>query len=397
MTTLQAGPRPLLQADLSRLAAATRQLEATAVEYDRTGAFPAAGIQVVHEAGLLTVGVGEQYGGQGIGLADLARVLQALGEGDPSVALITSMTLLPHAMQARRPSWPDDLYRRVLAESAERPVLLNNARVEPELGSPARGGLPATLARRTNDGWSISGAKRFVTGAAGLTYILVWASTDEPEPRVGTFLVPGDAPGVTVVPTWHQLGMRASGSHDVTFADVEIPADHIVAIGEGGAKAEQDNLAGGGIHLALAALYVGVARAGQRYFHRFAHERVPANLGRPVATTERFRSAAGEIEVQLAGAESLIYGLLERVDRGEPVSPTEGLGAKVLAVRQAVEAVHVAVRLLGNPGLSQLNPLERHWRDIQAAGVHAPQEDTSLLAIGTAALAATAPQQGRPA
>jgi hypothetical protein len=36
---------------------------------------------------------------------------------------------------------------------------------------------------------------------------------------------------------------------------------------------------------------------------RFAWERVPANLGRPVATTDRFGQAAGEIDVLLAGAE----------------------------------------------------------------------------------------------
>ena len=44
------------------------------------------------------------------------------------------------------------------------------------------------------------------------------------------------------------------------------------------------------------------------------------------------------------------------------------------------------MRLLGNPGLARGNPLERHFRDIQCAPVHAPQEDISLLAIGTKAL-----------
>jgi alkylation response protein AidB-like acyl-CoA dehydrogenase len=386
MTTTQAALE-LLSPQLEGLGSVTQALASTAAEYDRTGEFPVAGIQAVHDAGLLTAAVAPRYGGAGIGISELARVLQALGEGDPSVALIASMTLLPHAMQALRPHWPEDLYQRILAESAHRPTLMNHARVEPELGSPARGGLPATTAHRTASGWAITGRKRFVTGAGGLSYVLVWAGTDEPEPRVGTFVVPADSPGVEVVDTWHQLGLRASCSHDVVFTGVEVPLDHVIGVTDKGPEAEQNNLEGGPIHLPIASLYIGVGRAAQRYFHQFAHERVPANLGRPVATTDRFKQAAGEIETLLSTAEQLIYSATQRVDRGETVPPTDALASRVIAVRHTVAATQIALKLLGNPGLSKDAPLERHFRDVQSAGVHAPQEDTALHVIGAAVLA----------
>jgi alkylation response protein AidB-like acyl-CoA dehydrogenase len=375
--------------DLTALPAVTAALARTASEYDRTGAFPHEGIRVAHEAGLLTATVGAVHGGPGVGVTDLARILLALGKGDPSVALIASMTLFPHLIEARRPTWPPALYAALLAQSAVRPTLINNCRVEPELGSPARGGLPSTVARPTAGGWSISGHKRFVTGAAGLAYFLVWARTDEPAPRVGTFVVSGDGDGIAIVPAWDQLGLRASGSHDVVF-DGAVALDHLGLVAAD-ARAQQDNLAGGAIHLPLAALYVGVARAAQDAFHRFAHERVPANLGRPVATSDRFKAAAGEIEVLLTGAERLILDATSRFDAGAEVAGTDGLGARVLASRHAVAAVTLAVRLLGNPGLSRDLPLERHFRDVQSALVHAPQEDTALAVIGAAALAAAAP------
>ena len=117
-----------------------------------TGPFPADGIGTVHAAGLLTVTVAEGYGGPGAGLAQTVAILHALGRGDPSVALITAMTLFQHAAQARQETWPAALYAEVIAESASRPVLINTLRVEPELGTPARGGLPATIARRGADG-----------------------------------------------------------------------------------------------------------------------------------------------------------------------------------------------------------------------------------------------------
>ncbi|WP_308311001.1 acyl-CoA dehydrogenase family protein [Streptomyces sp. GbtcB6] len=358
-----------------------------AAGYDHSAAFPAESLKLVHEAGWLTATIGRQYDGRGAGVEETARILHTIGRGDPSVALITAMTLATHARQAARPHWPEALYARVLKESAERPVLVNHARVEPELGSPARGGLPATLARRTPDGWSISGTKRFVTGAEGLDWFLVWATTDEPEPRVGTFLVPGDSPGIEVTGRWDQLGLRASGSHDVTFRAVEVAYEHVIGIGPHGPAAEQDNRAGAALHLPLAALYLGVARAAQAFFHTFAHTRVPANLGHPVARTERFRRTAGEIEVLLTAADQLVFDGAARVDAAEPsYTPEQALGARVLADRHAVRAVELAVRLLGNPGLARGNPLERHFRDIQCAPVHAPQEDITLLAIGTKAL-----------
>jgi alkylation response protein AidB-like acyl-CoA dehydrogenase len=163
--------------DLRQLPSVTRALAKTARAYDESAAFPRAGPEAVHEAGLLTATVGETYGGPGLGLAGLTRILLALGRGDPSVAVIAAMTQLPHLLQARRPTWPEALYRRVLADSAARRTLLNTLRVEPELGSPSRGGRPATVARRTGKGWQISGHKRFATGAAGLAYLLVFATT----------------------------------------------------------------------------------------------------------------------------------------------------------------------------------------------------------------------------
>ena len=378
-------PAPRLDA----LPEVTSALATTAADYDRSGDFPAEGIAAVHRAGLLTASVATEFGGPGIGVADQSRLLAALGEGDPSVALIAAMTLLSHAKQARGRYWPPELYAAVVDESARRPTLLNAVRVEPDLGSPARGGLPSTVARRTATGWSISGHKRFATGVEGLSYLLVWARTDEPVPRVGTFAVPGGTPGIEIHRNWQQLGLRASGSHDVVFTDVEIPHGHLVEATEAGPSAEQDNLAIGATALPLASLYLGVGRAAQKYFHRFAWERVPANLGRPVATTERFQQAAGEIEVLLSGAEELLLGLAGRIDRGEQVPASRALGARTLADRQVVAAVQLALRLLGNPGLSQHNPLERHFRDVQSAGVHAPQEDVSLRTIGRAALTPT--------
>lgn len=97
---------------------------------------------------------------------------------------------------------------------------------------------------------------------------------------------------------------------------------------------------------------------------KFANERVPTSLGRPIATTERIQSVAGEIEVQLIQAEEVLFGLAARVDAHDPVATQRLLSAKLIATRSAVTAVQTAVAALGNPALTRHNPLQRHLRDV---------------------------------
>jgi alkylation response protein AidB-like acyl-CoA dehydrogenase len=366
--------------DTSILNATARVLADAAPDADRTGQFPWVGIRAVHESGLLESTVATRHGGEGATLHDAATILAALGRGDPSVALISAMTIFNHLGQAGKNHWPEDLYKRLLAEAKQRPLLLNAARVEPELGSPARGGLPATLARRTASGWSITGRKRFVTGAHGLTHFLVWAHTDETPARVGTFVVPNGLPGIHIIENWNSLGMRATGSHDVQYTDVEIPAEDVLELVDP-SVAQQDNRAHAAITLALTAIYLGVAEAAQAAFIRFAHERVPTNLGHPIARTERFVTLSGEIDLLVSGARQVIFDAL-KAGTGDA---ERLIRARLIAGRQLREAVQIAVRGIGNPGLNTDLGLERHFRDIQSVLVHAPQEDTSISILGRAA------------
>jgi len=114
----------------------------------------------------------------------------------------------------------------------------------------------------------------------------------------------------------------------------------------------------------------------------FANERVPSALGRPIATTERIQTVAGEIEAQLVQAEEVLYGLAARLDAGdEDAVPRVGV-AKLLITRSIISAVQTAVAALGNPALTRGNPLERHYRDIHCCRIHPPQDDIALLAAG---------------
>lgn len=116
--------------------------------------------------------------------------MTAVGRADPSVALVTAQYLMTHAALARPDNpWPAHVRGRVQKSAIEGPALVNALRVEPDLGTPARGGLPATVAAREDGGYRLTGRKTYCTGIPGLRWMLVWARTDDPEPLVGSFLV----------------------------------------------------------------------------------------------------------------------------------------------------------------------------------------------------------------
>jgi alkylation response protein AidB-like acyl-CoA dehydrogenase len=210
-------------APFAALPAVLPGIAAAAERHDREGSFPHGSLDALRDAGLLALAVPAAVGGGGAGLRVSALAVEAVGAACPATALVLGMQYLKHAALARSPAWPAALRVEVQRSAVEDGALINALRVEPELGSPTRGGLPATVARRTPNGWLLSGRKRYSTGLPALRWLEVWARTDEDALRVGTFLVPADAPGIEVVETWHHLGLRASGSHDAVFSCYHCP------------------------------------------------------------------------------------------------------------------------------------------------------------------------------
>ena len=377
---------PDLSADA--LAKVTAEIAGTAAEHDRSGAIPWPGLEAAHRAGLLTASVGTRFGGPGLGHRAIARILTAIGEGDASVGLIASNTLMAHAGQAVHPHWPQAFYDDVLTRSQTGPALINAIRAEPELGAPARGGLPTTTATRTADGWILNGHKAYASGGTGLAYHVVWAVADEPEgnpdnPRVGHIIVPGDSAGITWVETRDHLGLRASNTHDVIYDQVALPAAAFIEIPRGADGVYRDPAAASGPgSFAHPALYIGVARAARSAFADYARNRVPTSLGKPIAQTDRIQSVAGEIDLQIVAAETLLHGALLRIESGDKTILAELSAVKIAIARAVIAATQTAVAALGNPGLSKHSSLERHLRDALCIRVHPPQEDTVLLASG---------------
>ncbi|VIO70160.1 acyl-CoA dehydrogenase family protein [Bradyrhizobium ivorense] len=361
-------------------------IAARAPAHDRDASFPFENFADLSREGLLALTVPAALGGIGAGARDTARVLGIIGKADPSTALVLSMHYIQHLVMARSTRWPGRLSRRLAKETVEGVALINALRVEPELGSPARGGLPATIARRTATGWRLSGRKIYSTGAPILKWYAVWAKTDEVETRVGLFLVPAGLPGTRIEESWDHLGLRASGSHTVIFDDVVFPLDSEIDVRKPDDWKVPDFTQATVHAIFVAAIYDGVARAARDWLVTFLQERVPANLGAPLASLPRVQEVVGGIEARLAINARLIESFASDFDDGFQLTAIESNIIKLTVTNNAVKAVEDALQLTSNHGLSRTNPLERHYRDVLCGRVHTPQDDSTRVSAGRLAL-----------
>ncbi|MBV8271650.1 MAG: acyl-CoA/acyl-ACP dehydrogenase [Cupriavidus sp.] len=382
------------------LAELTPHFADTAAELDASGNFPHENLALLHHYGVIAQVVPVASGGSGAGLAEARRIVSAVAAGEPATALVLTMTYLQHRAIGRADSrWPDTVRKQVFRSAVDEGALINSLRVEPELGSPARGGMPATVATRVGSRWRLRGHKLYSTGIPALRWLAVWARTHEPEPRVGVFLVPKPeavTPGIRVVESWNHLGLRASGSHETLLEDVWIPLENAVDIrplsawapaGASQADIDANTDQQAWTVVLLGSLYDAVARAAYDWIRHFVRQRVPGSLGKPLATLPRVQESIGEIAALLHANQVLLDDTAASTDAGTPPSVIDTGLLKFTTTGNAIRAVELALQLSGNHGLSRNNPLERHYRDVLCSRIHTPQNDAILTAAGRAALA----------
>ena len=389
-------PRTAPVVDPSLIAALSAEFAQRAGEHDAAASFPFENFDRLADEGMLALVTPEAAGGKGGGLGDALAVVNGIARGEPSTALVLVLQYVIHNQLWRGSAWPEALRDRIARSAATDGALVNILRVEPELGTPHRGGLPATMARKVPGGWRISGTKIYSTGIPALSWLGVWARTDDAEPLVGTWVVPRGSglaeQGIEVRETWNHIGMRASGSHEVVFHDVFVPDDHAGELRPPAGWAAPDAVATAWMSALFSGVYDGIARAARDWLIGFLQARRPTGLGgASLATVPRLQEALGGIEALLLTNRILLSSLSAAVDGGTPPSQSDALLVKYTVTNNAIDAVARALEVTGNPGLSRDNPLERHHRDVLCARVHAPQNDMILTGAGRAALSPKSP------
>ncbi|MHA6343874.1 acyl-CoA dehydrogenase family protein [Roseivivax sp. CAU 1761] len=348
---------------------------ARAAACDRDETFVAHGYDIARDSGLLAAGVPAELGGGGLEVRALCDMLRRLAHACPATALALSM----HTHQVAFPAWrwrhqpetrpkTEPLLARVAAESL---VLLSSG------GGDWIGG--SGEAEPVAGGYRVTARKPFVSGAPAGDLLMTSAVSPEDGGTVIHFACPMAAPEVTVLDTWHVLGMRGTGSHDVKIAGLFVPAEKVaVKRPRGRWNAVFQTLAPLAFPL-IYAVYLGIAERARDLAVDLAKARPPSAL---------LRDRAGRMETALAAARMAHASMVAAAERNAPGADTVNatMIGRHLVEANAIRTVELALELAGGAGFYRGAGLERLFRDIQAARYHPLQKETQAAFAGALAL-----------
>ena len=343
-------------------------------KHDESDAFVAENYAELKARKVFAAGVPEELGGGGASVADLAGMLRTLAHHCSSTALALSMhthIVATAAWRWRNQKAPvDGLLKRVVAEDL---VLVSTGGADWLLGTGK--------ATKADGGYRVTGRKIFCSGAPAGGLMMTTAVVDDPVdgPTVLQIAVPTNAAGVKIENDWRAMGMRGTGSHDISFEDVFVP-DAAVALRRPSGKWHPL------IHtVAMVALpvfnavYVGVAEAARDLALEAAKKRKDDRL---------IQAHAGEMENELTSAQLALARMIDIAMTMKPGVETtvETMCCRAVLGRGARATVDKAMDLAGGGSFLRRNPLERLFRDVQGVRYHPLQEKPQNVLAGRFAL-----------
>jgi acyl-CoA dehydrogenase len=230
----------------------------------------------------------------------------------------------------------------------------------------------------------LNGAKRYITNAPYAKIALIMARTHpEPLPKnthISAFLVPMDAPGVSVGSPDRKMGQSGSQIADIILENVRIPVDNLLGGAEGGGfKVAMQSLDNG--RLSVAAASAGYARRMLDSGLRYALDRKA--FGERIANFQLIQAMLADSRAEIYAAECMIADATRRADAGEKIS-VEASCAKMFASEMCGRVADRIVQIHGGAGYLQEYDAERFFRDARIYRIYEGTTQIQQLVIAKA-------------
>lgn len=345
---------------------------ARAEGHDREDVFVSKNYAEMKERRLMGLAVPAELGGAGVDLTDLARMLQAIARVCPSTSLAFSMhcqTVASLAWHWRHHKAPvDSILRRIAREQLA--VATSNG--SDWLQSSG-------VAERIKGGFRIEARKRIVSAGAASDLLATSAIYDDDMagPTVLHFMIAMPTREVRIEPTWLAMGMRGTGSHHIAIKGLTISDRMVIARRPVG---KWHPLYHAAVMLAMPlifSVYLGIANAAR-------DAAIKASASRPLTPTrlEQIGAMDGHLnDVRLAVDDMLNAGTETPAD----ISTNRIFMARTLAGSAAIATVEAALELAGGAAFMRPHPIERMFRDVQAARFHPLDQRTQRILAGRVA------------
>jgi hypothetical protein len=252
------------------------------------------------------------------------------------------------------------------------------ALTEPRGGSDFFG---ATTRAELKDGWfTVRGQKRFVVGAEGADFFLVYCNTNPnapPRDRISVLLIERDRAGVEVKYLYQLLGTRGGGTGRLVFRDVRVPEANLV--GKLNAGAEIFNTKMVPERLTAAAGVLGGARAALEVAVRYSHRR--RAFGQTIRSFQGVSFKIADAITELDAARALTLAAGTAAQARLPSTRRLVSEAKRFATDTGWEVVNLAMQIVGGIGYTNVFPIERLLRDIRLTQIWTGTNEVMNLLI----------------
>jgi alkylation response protein AidB-like acyl-CoA dehydrogenase len=353
---------------------ARERIEPHAAEWDREHLFPRELFGQLAELGLMGACVPEEYGGAGADFVSYILVLEELSRADAgvgvTVAVHTSATTLPILFFGT-----DEQKARFVPPLARGEVIGAFALTEPEAGSDA--GSLRTRAEPAEDGWTVTGAKQWITNGRYAGTFLLFARTDEATDGargVSAFIL--DADHVRVTRDEEKLGLNSSATNDIVVERAHVARDRLLHEENKGFTVAMATLDGGRIGIAAQAL--GIAQAAYDVARSYAQERHA--FGQRIANFQAIQWKLADMSTEIDAARLLVYRAAWLKATGAPHTE-EGAKAKLFASEMARRQTAEAIQILGGYGYTKEFPVERYYRDAKITEIYEGTSEIQRLVI----------------
>ena len=350
---------------------------------DTAASFPVENYKDLAVAGLMTLTVPKEFGGNGFSLGEYAMVGAEIGKYCGATALTFNMHNssmmwsrfmyeLPHLTDEDRAAFDplrERQFRRAVREQGIYSQPISEAG-QNWTSKPAQ-----TECRKLDGGWKINGFKKFASLAGYCDYysIVCTERFDGIEPRhedTAIFVVHKDTPGLEVKGDWDPLGMRGTNSRDLILKDVFVTEDDLM-MPPGIFIKTLPNYP----HMmaTLSPTYMVVAQAAYDFTVAYLRGEVPnqAPADRRIFTTKRL--AVGQMYAKLASTRALWWQAFSEA-QGFP-SQAQVLrmyAAQYTVMEAAQEIAALAIRTCGGQAMLKSLPLERIYRDSRCGALMLP-------------------------
>ncbi len=346
-----------------------------AAERDHTKVFPGDILRQMGELGLMGMMIPPEYGGSGADTISYVLALSEIAAACASTAVVMSVQNSIVCESIFR-FGTEEQKQKFLVPLASGEVIGAFALTEPDAGSdPVSQKAKAT---KDEEGYILTGTKRFITSGENAHTILVTAKTDAALKHKGisTFINTKDDPGFSTGRQEDKMGLRASDTTDVIFDDCRIPEERLLGEEGQGFTLAMKGLDGG--RIGIAAQSIGVAQAAINAAVSYAKER--EQFGRRISKFQGLRWMIADMATELEAARQLTYSAAAMKDRDENYSQQASM-AKLFASEMVNRVTAQALQLHGGYGYTKEYPVERYYRDARVFTIYEGTSEIQRVVI----------------